>query len=228
MGKVSLFIAWDVQLIVEFNKVSGRVNSVKAIDLHLLSSLLLYLLHISVCLCSSAGSHISLCIFHFHLSSHLAILNPTIFTFCVSWPLPHTSPPTTPLNFSSPPSSCYLLSHKIYLRLILLSVCLRDSDCVILDMSQWLKVCMGVCVCVYDYKWRCVQVCVHVCVGACGLVWCVWDRGNWAQRVFCLWWQRGNWNLQNPLERPSHSVCVSVCVCCVSVYMRLCHVLMFV
>lgn len=120
------------------------------------SSQLLYL-HRILC----AHSHISFHIFYFNLSSHLAILLSSPFV-CPDHSASHYSP-----QFFSPPSSCYLLSHKTYLHLILLSVCLRDSDCVIFRMSQQVKACMDMCVCAYDYKRGCAQVCVLSCPDVC-------------------------------------------------------------
>lgn len=145
---------------------------------------------------------------------------PSLFVYADPPPLPprrFTS--QKHLNFPPPPLSCYHLSHKIYLRLILLSLCLRASDCVILRMSRRLKVRMEMCVSMITSEDA--SECVCVCVQR-GLVWCVLDRGNWAQRVFCLWWQRGNWNLQNPLERPSHMLCVVCVFCCVCMHACVC------
>lgn len=129
MGKVSLFIAWDVQLIVGFNKVSGRVDSVKP-PLHA----------------------VLISLFEGDRSSNLC--SPLMFAL--------TSPPNFQqrLDFSSPPVFCYLPSHKTDVRLMWRSVWLCDSDCVILNMSHWFKVCKDLCVCLHDYS-RCVCVCLR-------------------------------------------------------------------
>lgn len=171
MGKVSLFIAWDVQLIVEFNKVSGRVDSVKARGLHLLFMLPSYLLHIFLCFFWTWFTCISLWTFYLIPSSYLSCCCGSIFPIFVSWPLLQ-HPNNNPLADQPASSSCYLPSHKIYLGLMLLSVWLRDSDCVILNMSHWFKVCKDLCVCLMittkdGFKSMFARVYVCVLWGSC-------------------------------------------------------------
>lgn len=207
MGKVSLFIAWGVQLIVEFNKVSGRVDGVKAIRAFTSSPVGSYISITSGVLAPifPSVSHLKLCL------PSCQLLSGPLHFFSTSWPLAHTPPPTSLLN-SSPPLSHPVISYRIKSTFDKYS---SQSACVALivwfsGMSQQLKVCMDVCVSMIASESMSMCVCVSVSVVLSG---CVWDRGNWAQRVFCLWWQRGNWNLQIPLEKPFHTQCARVCIC---------------
>lgn len=162
MGKVSLFIAWGVQLIVEFNKVSGRVYRVKAMQASTSSPVSSYISITSGVLAPIflAVSHLKLCIPSCHLlSDHLHF-------FSVSWPLPHTPPPTNRLDFSPPPRP--VNSYHIKSTFDKYS---SQFACVTLivfpGMSQQLKVCMDVCVsmitsegvrvCVCCPVWMCVR-----------------------------------------------------------------------
>lgn len=164
MGKVNLFIGWGVQLIVEFNKVSGGVDGVKAIQAFTSSPVSSYISITSGVLAPIflAVSHLKLCLPSCHLQSdHLHF-------FSMSWPLPHTPPPTNLLNLS--PLPCPVNSYHIKSTFDKYS---SQFTCVTLivwfsRMSQQLKVCMDVCVFLWSQVrvWECVCVCcpVWMCV----------------------------------------------------------------
>lgn len=139
MGKVSLFIAWGVQLIVEFNKVSGKADGVKAIQAFTSSPVGSY-----ISITSGVLAPIFLTVSHLKLrlpSCHL--LSDHLHFFNVSWPLPHTPPPTNLISFS--PVNHYHAKSTFDKHSS------SQVTCAILivwfsRMSQQFKVCMDVCV----------------------------------------------------------------------------------